>query len=200
MLELLSELTLRALRTDICALPLVCLLFFWQSIRKRRQSAAHIAGTLLLCLYLSGVLSITGIGKPFGFLPRISLIPFVDMVKGPIDTALNVLLFLPLGIFLPLLYAEFESLRRTALAAFCLSFSIELIQMFGLGITDINDLMTNTAGACLGYLLSEKWRAHMPPDAKRKLQAAQGASVREALPLAALLFVSCMFLAPAWLR
>jgi len=25
--------------------------------------------------------------------------------------------------------------------------------MFGLGITDVNDLMTNTAGACLGLFL-----------------------------------------------
>lgn len=32
-----------------------------------------------LCLYLSGVLAVTGIGKPFGFFPRISLVPFVDM-------------------------------------------------------------------------------------------------------------------------
>lgn len=30
---------------------------------------------------------------------------------------------------------------------------IELTQMFGLGITDVNDLMTTTAGACLGLFL-----------------------------------------------
>ena len=28
--------------------------------------------------------------------------------------------------------------------------SIEIIQMFGMGITDINDLITNTGGACFG--------------------------------------------------
>ena len=37
--------------------------------------------------------------------------------------------------------------------AFALSLAIELTQMFGLGITDVNDLMTNTAGACLGLFL-----------------------------------------------
>lgn len=32
-----------------------------------------------------------------------------------------------------------------------MSLSIELFQMFGMGITSINDLITNTLGACLGY-------------------------------------------------
>ena len=69
------------------------------------------------------------------------------------DTTLNVLLFLPLGVFLPILYAEFDGIRKIALCAFALSLAIELTQMFGLGITDVNDLMTTTAGACLGLSL-----------------------------------------------
>lgn len=31
--------------------------------------------------------------------------------------------------------------------------SVEIAQMFGTGATDINDLITNTVGACLGFLL-----------------------------------------------
>ena len=87
------------------------------------------------------------------FFQRLSLVPFVDMIKGPVDTTLNVLLFLPLGVFLPILHAEYESAQRVAGTACLLSLAIELTQMFGLGITDVNDLMTNTAGACLGLFL-----------------------------------------------
>ena len=58
----------------------------------------------VFCLYLSGVLTVTGIGRPFSFRPRFNFLPFVDMVKGPVDTTLNVILFLPLGVFLPILY------------------------------------------------------------------------------------------------
>jgi len=38
------------------------------------------------------------------FDPRIVYVPFVDMIRGPVDTMLNVILFIPLGILLPLLY------------------------------------------------------------------------------------------------
>lgn len=31
--------------------------------------------------------------------------------------------------------------------------SIEIAQMFGTGATDVNDLITNTVGACVGFVL-----------------------------------------------
>lgn len=43
----------------------------------------------------------TGIGKLKEFAPRIVFIPFVDVVSGPVDTVLNVVLFVPLGLFSP---------------------------------------------------------------------------------------------------
>lgn len=68
---------------------------------------------------------------------------------------------MPLGVFLPILHAEYESDQRVAGTACLLSLASELIQMFGLGITDVDDLMTNTAGACLGFFLYRairKWK------------------------------------------
>ena len=82
------------------------------------------------------------------------------MIRGPIDTILNVFLFVPLGLFLPLLYDEFDKARKVLLAGFLISVSVEIIQMFGCGATDINDLITNTIGACVGYgvfKVLEKW-------------------------------------------
>lgn len=71
--------------------------------------------------------------------------------KGPIDTILNVFLFVPRGLFLPLLYDEFDKVGKILLTRFIISLSVEIIQVFGCGATDINDLITNTIGACIGY-------------------------------------------------
>ena len=150
MLELMLDLLDRAARGFLFALPAAIFWFAALCFRKRGRTTQHMGLSLVFLFYLSGVLAMTGIGRPFGFFPRLALVPFVDMIKGPVDTTLNVLLFLPLGVFLPILYAEFDGIRQIALCAFALSLAIELTQMFGLGITDVNDLMTTTAGACLG--------------------------------------------------
>ena len=53
------------------------------------------------------------------------------------DIALNVLPFVPLGIFPPVLYERFDTLGKIAFAGFLISFFIEIVQMFGFGTTDI---------------------------------------------------------------
>lgn len=85
------------------------------------------------------------------FFSDILLIPFIDIIRGPKDAILNIILFLPLGIFLPILYDKYNSISRVLLLGFLFSLSIEIIQMFNFGITDINDLITNTVVAGLGY-------------------------------------------------
>lgn len=79
-------------------------------------------------------------------------------VDGP-SFVLNVIMFIPLGILLPLLRPPLDTVRRLAGHAAGASLSIELIQ-FVLGMTlgsrrtvDINDLIANTAGALLGLLI-----------------------------------------------
>ena len=199
MLELMLDLLDRAARGFLFALPAAIFWFAALCFRKRGRTTQHIGLSLVFLFYLSGVLAVTGIRRPFGFFPRLALVPFVDMLKGPVDTTLNVLLFLPLGVFLPILYAEFDGIRQIALCAFALSLAIELTQMFGFGITDVNDLMTNTAGACLGLFLYRavwKWKN---AEQKTKLQA-HSLSRIEVLLLTASVFLSMMVFAPAWLR
>ena len=119
----------------------------------KTQRPFHIAAVFVFCYYLIGVLTMTGIGKLGSFSPTFVLIPFVDMIRGPVDTVLNLILFLPLGFFLPMLFKKYSHIRCVMLTSFFFSLSIEMVQMFGRGATDINDLITNTAGACLGYLI-----------------------------------------------
>ena len=69
------------------------------------------------------------------------------------NSLLNVLLFVPLGFLLPVLWKRFRSFLWTGLLGFSFSLSIELLQLLTLRATDINDLMTNTTGTILGWLL-----------------------------------------------
>lgn len=83
-------------------------------------------------------------------------------IPGDVDApsfVLNVIMFLPLGVLLPLLRPALDDLRRLAGVAVAASLTIEVTQ-FLLGITvgsrrtvDVNDLIANTAGALLGLLI-----------------------------------------------
>lgn len=116
----------------------------------RKQTVGRVLVSFVFCFYLIGILTMTGVCAIGSFSPRIVWVPFADMIRGPIDTALNVLLFVPLGLFLPILYKDYTKIGRVAAVGFFISLSVELAQMFGSGITDVNDLITNTLGACLG--------------------------------------------------
>ena len=78
MLELLLDLTRRALEGFVFAAPCVGIWFLGLRFHKKVPPFAHMLAAFGLCLYLSGVLAVTGIGKPF-FFSCISLMPFMDM-------------------------------------------------------------------------------------------------------------------------
>ena len=66
----------------------------------------------------------------------------------------NILLFLPMGTFLPLLFPRLRSLPRTLLAAALMTLAAEVLQVFCLaGSGDIDDVILNLLGTALGYPL-----------------------------------------------
>lgn len=136
---------------DIPMLPILLLYFLIVYRKRKKQVLAHLLLVFVFSFYLVGILTMTGIWWFRSFSPRFVLMPFLDMLRGPVPAALNLVLFMPLGFMLPALYQSFDKVRKVVVAAFLVSLSIEIVQMFGCGITDINDLITNTAGAFLGY-------------------------------------------------
>ena len=108
------------------------------------------------------MLTVTGICIKCSFSPVVVYVPFLDMIRGPVETILNILLFIPMGFLLPILYSNYGSISKIALFGFLVSLSIEIVQLFGFGATDINDLITNTAGACLGFLLYKTFKKRIP--------------------------------------
>ena len=109
----------------------------------------------IFSLYLVAVYHLVGLPCITYINPRLNLtlIPFLDMFAAPKATLLNVALFLPLGILLPLLWNRFRTMKDTALFGLGLSLTIELLQILVGRATDINDLITNTLGAFLGVVL-----------------------------------------------
>lgn len=64
----------------------------------------------------------------------------------------NVILFIPLGLLPPLLWEPMQRLWKTALLSAGVMTAVELLQMLLLvGTCDIDDLILNVLGACLGY-------------------------------------------------
>lgn len=123
----------------------------------------------LFCMYLSAVLSLVGIPNVTYLRPEVNLnlIPVVGIIEDMKNSILNVLLFLPLGLFLPLLWQSFRNLRAIALFGFGLSLTVELLQMLTFRTTDVNDLITNTVGCMVGFLLTKPLTSRFPAVEKR---------------------------------
>ena len=64
----------------------------------------------------------------------------------------NVLLFAPLGFFLPWCFPRLRRYWKTALTVLCIMTVLELFQLFTLrGYADVDDLILNSIGAAIGY-------------------------------------------------
>lgn len=79
----------------------------------------------------------------------INLIPFSS--EGALTYILNIIMFMPLGFLLPLIWENFRNAGKVVLMGFLMSLTIEICQLFNIRTTDIDDLMMNTLGALAGY-------------------------------------------------
>lgn len=138
---------------------LVLILALVARVSGHRPSRAQAFWKLVLALYLASVYNVAGGPELPYIFPRlnVNLIPFWDITNDVgaylINSGLNILLFVPLGFLLPLLWKEFRSWRSMCLTGFLLSLGIELAQLLNYRISDVDDLIMNTTGAWLGYEL-----------------------------------------------
>ena len=66
----------------------------------------------------------------------------------------NVLAFMPMGFLLPLIFNKLRSAKAITITTLITSSILEVIQLISkLGITDIDDVILNTLGGLLGYIL-----------------------------------------------
>lgn len=151
---------LESLLQYVVACP-VFLLLEWLLCRLyRRQGIAYgkgfVIGWQLLMLLLTAMFCFTGTAGVEDVLRFGTSLLAKDGICATVadhltaEMVLNVLLFVPLGVLLPLLWNNHGLLQNVA-SGFLLSMLIEGSQLFNYRSSDINDLLMNTAGMCLGY-------------------------------------------------
>lgn len=95
---------------------------------------------------------------------NINIIPMLETIYMFKDTSIgiqnslynvfgNIILFIPFGFIVPLLYKYYNKLSCIVLYAVTASLTIETIQFFtNINVTDIDDVIFNTFGAILGFI------------------------------------------------
>lgn len=169
----------------VVLIPVFILLYFKRYNRDLKKCAL----CCVFCLYLSAVFVLVGIPNVTYFRPEVNLnlIPFKGMMQDLKNGILNVILFVPLGFLLPVLWQNFRRMGACFAFGLGLSLAIELMQMLTFRATDVNDMITNTAGTLLGFLLAKGLTPKIP---------AAGEGRREALCLTALSFSVMFFIHP----
>lgn len=158
----------------IVLLPIMLILrytIFKQSSFKKAALVFAYAVYLSAVFTAVGIPNINGVVLDIGF----NFIPLIDIINSPVgyvkNTILNILLFVPLGFLLPTIWNEYRSARKTVFTGLGISLTIEILQIFTFRLTDVDDLITNTVGAVLGYFLysgfSEKLHLKFPEPHKK---------------------------------
>jgi glycopeptide antibiotics resistance protein len=131
-------------------------------ILKKRGRGAMRQSSYLLCFWSCFIIIFATIlfDWPivwFGYYRFLNLVPFAwlwepNVIRRLItEIILNILMFVPFGVFVPVVFKTFRKLYMIALLGFLFSFAIEFTQYFIGRTADIDDLIGNLTGAVLGY-------------------------------------------------
>lgn len=142
---------------------------YTESLRKRRVRKA---GLVCFILYMGVLVYFLFFadwyehGPGTHFAAGVNLVPFreirryIGMLRGGrslkpfLNLVGNVVGFIPFGFFLPVMTRTFHSFIRVLFMGFLFSLGVELLQLFTkAGSFDVDDILLNTLGTALGYLL-----------------------------------------------
>lgn len=112
---------------------------------------------IVFAFYLAAVSAVTGFPgiTDLRLDVTINIVPFIGMASDFKNSCLNVLLFVPFGIFLPILYDKYRNVKSIIVAGLCVTAIIEIMQIFTFRASDINDIITNAAGTVAGYYIAK---------------------------------------------
>lgn len=145
-------------------IPLGVIVFavlLWRLAATRSMSVPRAAVAAALGIYAAGIVANTVfpiyLDKPDRaepWTPYVALIPFADYELA--DALMNVAVFVPLGMLIPLVLAR-PAWWKVITIAVATSVTIEMAQLAVQGlfrgghIADVSDLICNAAGGALGY-------------------------------------------------
>ena len=120
--------------------------------RKRTMIYMVLGFYFVAVLALVGFPNITSLKIDF----VVNVIPFMDMVSDFINACMNILLFVPFGFLLPILWDKFRNVKKITLIGFITTSIIEISQIFTFRTSDINDIITNIVGTVIGYFIARR--------------------------------------------
>ncbi|QOS97799.1 VanZ family protein [Brevibacterium sp. JNUCC-42] len=70
----------------------------------------------------------------------------------------NIIIYIPMGIFMPLLFTTMNSMKKVVVFTVIFSLVINILQVTTkIGVFDIDDIMLNVVGGVIGYVLFRGW-------------------------------------------
>lgn len=183
----MSEYLAQAIRLIIFTLPIwIIARIVINKFRKKVISKKREFLLIIFFIYVVSLASVTVVPNIMIHLSAripnikdINCVPVINTIKGMEETPDNmktfmikfwienifgnIIMFIPLGIFLPLLYEKFRSVKKVVLFCMCVSVCIEIIQFLSEFIgtyrsCDIDDVILNTLGGFIGIILFKKFQ------------------------------------------
>lgn len=148
---------------DLLIILLIFIIIILPKIKQNNNKKACIL--LAFFLYLSAVYALTLMPfRPFtnlmnsGLVLNFNYYAFSDIINSygaaEKEAILNVLMMVPFGILLPLVKKNKVNVFLLAAYTFLFSLSIETLQLLDPSrSSDVTDLITNTVGGILGYII-----------------------------------------------
>lgn len=140
-------------------------------MKKITRKHLSLASLIVFIIYISVLIYFVFFSDRYGRLEgyseyRYNLTPFMEIHRYLeysdyftwenliTNLAGNILVFSPMGILIPIFMKRRVGILYIGGASFLLSFFIETVQLvFKIGVFDVDDLMMNTAGGLIGYLV-----------------------------------------------
>lgn len=153
----LLSLIIGALSGFFAMFPFLIIFHFTMLRRNKdiKKAIPHFVATYVFSFFIAAVLSTTGVPSLLylRIAVNINVIPFRDISSNFVQYVENIILFIPIGFLLPVLWKRFERLSITIIAGALLSLLIEISQMLCYRATDVDDLIMNTLGALVGFCI-----------------------------------------------
>lgn len=143
-------------------------------MKKETRKMIGTLGIVLFCVYILMLIYFLFFAESYGRVPQITqeyrynLVPFVEIRRFwtyrqqlgffAVFTNIfgNIIGFIPFGFILPVITGKTRSIWFITLSGFGLSLLVEVVQLITrVGSFDVDDLILNTVGALVGYLLFE---------------------------------------------
>lgn len=167
-LEEIMHMLQRNLLFAVIVTAIICLISFlfyrFIYVRKfasdRRWNEKQLIGYMLFVVYIVCVCALTLLNRGVHYEGSVNLALFSSYREAWYEFSLrdwqyiyfNIAMFVPFGIFLPLLFKRFSALRWTLLATLLFTAFIEILQYItGVGIFELDDLFNNLLGALIGF-------------------------------------------------